>query len=183
MKKGVFADSIGAGGRRLKKQPDKIACATGPGGLLFVQRRVERWTLYCGCSLKRQKLSAIISSKAVAYVRLTDGPGYTPETVLWDVAAGQERLVLRDDRGIDGVSFTPDGTAVVGGVRSQSARSTTDRAVLHVWDAATGRVLARIEGGEGVHKFSPDGKLIVLQVHLPVEGPLARPVPTPMEIR
>jgi RNA polymerase sigma factor (sigma-70 family) len=115
--------------------------------------------------------------KTVAYVRLTDDLGYKPETVLWDVAAGKERLVLRDDEGIDGVTFTPDGAAVLGHVGSH------DRAQLHVWDAATGRVRARLGSAQGAYKFSPDGKLLVLTVYLPVEGPLTKPVPTRMEVR
>jgi hypothetical protein len=34
--KRIFADSIGAGGRGLKKRPDKIACAVGLRGIHFV---------------------------------------------------------------------------------------------------------------------------------------------------
>src|SRR5262249_33469429 len=91
--------------------------------------------------------------KTIAYQRLTNEPGYKMEVVLWDVEAGKERLTIRDERGIDGVSFSPDGGTVVG-VTGDSP----DRAV-GFWDAASGRRLAGLPQIHGLITFasSPDG--------------------------
>src|SRR5262249_2184455 len=93
--------------------------------------------------------------KTVAYSRLTDGSDLKMEAVLWDVAAGKERLVLREEEGIDGASFTPDGATVLGNV------GPSDRNRLYLWDAVTGRVRDRIDNAFGARGFSPDGKLMV----------------------
>jgi WD40 repeat protein len=88
-----------------------------------------------------------------------------------------ERLVLSDEKGIDDVSFMPDGKRLLGNVGRD------DKSQLHVWNAKTGDVLSRIDNAAGARTFSPDGKLLVVTVVLPVPGPLTKPVPTPMEVR
>jgi RNA polymerase sigma factor (sigma-70 family) len=115
--------------------------------------------------------------KSIAYLRLLDGEDYKHEAVLWDVATGKERLVLSDDKGIDDVSFMPDGKRLLGNVGRD------DNSQLRVWDPKTGDVLSRIDNASGARTFSPDGKLLVVSVALPVPGPLTKPVPTPMEVR
>jgi WD40 repeat protein len=115
--------------------------------------------------------------KSIAYLRLTDGPDFRHEAVVWDVVAGKERLVLRDDKGIDDISFVPDGTRLIGNVGSR------DDSQLHIWDAKTGKVLEQLDNGQGARSFSPDGKLLVVSVSLPVKGLLATPILTPMEVR
>jgi RNA polymerase sigma factor (sigma-70 family) len=115
--------------------------------------------------------------KSIAYLRLTDGEEFKHEAVLWDVQQGKERLVLSDEKGIDDVSFMPDGTRLLGNVGPY------DKSQLHMWDARTGRVLAQIDVPGGARSFSSDGKLLVLSIALPVPGPLTKPVPTPMEVR
>lgn len=116
-------------------------------------------------------------SKSIAYLRLTAGPDFKHEAVVWDIAEGKERLVLRDDKGIEDVTFMPDGARLIGNVGSH------DDNKLHMWDATTGRVLGQIDNAQGTRTFSPDGKLLVISVHLPVKGPLPKPIATPMEVR
>ncbi len=115
--------------------------------------------------------------KTIAYVRLVDGEDDKMEAVLWDVAGGKERLVLKDDAGIDDLSFSPDGATLLGAVGNADATR------LQLWDTRTGRVLNQLEVRRAVRGFSPDGKVMTLSVPLPVPGPLAKPVASPMELR
>jgi WD40 repeat protein len=73
---------------------------------------------------------------------------------LFDLATGRE-LARLGKTGADHAAFSPDGTRVV----------TSDRApVARVWDAATGRERARLEGHQGAVRcaaFSPDGRHVV----------------------
>jgi RNA polymerase sigma factor (sigma-70 family) len=114
--------------------------------------------------------------KCVAYIRLTDGEGFTPEAVVWDLVRGKEQLVLSDEKGIDDIAFMPDGR-LIGNIGLR------DNSQLYMWEATTGRVLARIDNAQGARTFSPDGKLLVVSVPIPVAGPLTEPIPTPMEVR
>ena len=70
-----------------------------------------------------------------------------------------------------------DGSRLIGNVGRH------DNSQLHVWEAKTGRVLVRMDNAQGARTFSPDGKLLVVSVPLPVPGPLTAPVPTPMDVR
>ncbi|HEV3118651.1 MAG TPA: hypothetical protein VGY58_16490, partial [Gemmataceae bacterium] len=47
--------------------------------------------------------------KTVAYLRLTEDPGFVMEGVLWDVAAAKERTVVRAEGSLEEIYFTPDG--------------------------------------------------------------------------
>ena len=55
---------------------------------------------------------------------------------------------------VNSVAFSPDGKYVVSGSGDSTAR---------VWEAATGREVARMTHDDGVHSvaFSPDGKYVV----------------------
>jgi hypothetical protein len=87
--------------------------------------------------------------------------------------------VIQDEAGLDGVSFTTDGTGLIGTV----GRSETGS--MRLWDAATGRVRPFLPGEQGYLQFAPDGKTAVLAVTLPVDSADLPPegIPTPMEVR
>lgn len=83
--------------------------------------------------------------------------GYHAEqAVLWDVAHGTKRGVLKHRNAhVHNVAFSPDG--------SRAATSGTDQ-VVHIWNASTGKELAAGKGHDGEIEhvaFSPDGKTIV----------------------
>src|SRR5690606_28982176 len=106
--------------------------------------------------------------RTILYQRDASGPGYKMEAVLWDVAAGKERAVIRDPEGVDGLQFTPDGSAVIGTLDSRAGGA------LRLWDGTTGRPLPSLpsplpDRPFGYH-FSPDGKILAL----PVAGPGGR---------
>jgi WD40 repeat protein len=75
---------------------------------------------------------------------------------IWDVATGQEWIVLRGHSGeVESVAFAPDGRRVVTASRDGTAR---------LWDAGGGREIARLEGHNGPVRgsaFSPDGAVIL----------------------
>jgi RNA polymerase sigma factor (sigma-70 family) len=118
--------------------------------------------------------------KTIAYQRLTEDPGYLMEGVLWDVAAGKERLVLRPEGGLDGLLFSPDGTVLFGNTRSNG------RASLRLWDVATGRPLPSVPGTRDLQyhpgiRFSPDGKILTLDFVMP-GGAVGKPVPEELRV-
>jgi RNA polymerase sigma factor (sigma-70 family) len=122
--------------------------------------------------------------KTILYQRLTDDPGYKMEAVLWDVAAGKEQRVFRPPHGLDGVSFTPDGTAVGASVNGPTHEQTT----LTYWDARTGKVLAELPGTGRMFvdlRFSPDGRILTMGTGVPLPPGELPPggVPSPMEVR
>jgi thiol-disulfide isomerase/thioredoxin len=93
--------------------------------------------------------------KTVAYDRLEPNETEREEAVLWDVAAGKERLVLRTPEGVRSVWFAPDGKAVF--------TSGNSGANLKVWDPATGRRLPDMPGAsDAFFSLSPDSRLVAV---------------------
>jgi WD40 repeat protein len=82
--------------------------------------------------------------------RLVSGCGYTVS--LWDVLTGKELRVCENPRnsGVSSAAFSPDGKTV--------ASAHVDR-VIKLWDTATGKRIATIEGDAPV-AFSPDGSIL-----------------------
>ncbi|HLN28962.1 MAG TPA: sigma-70 family RNA polymerase sigma factor [Gemmataceae bacterium] len=125
--------------------------------------------------------------KTVAYQRLTDGPGSNMEVVfpnmevvLWDIAAGKERLVIRDKEGIDNVVFTPDGTYLVGSV------GRNPRQLLRFWDTDTGKARSLMSDATwGWPTFAGDGKTMAVSVAMPTDDAILPPegIATRMEMR
>jgi WD40 repeat protein/thiol-disulfide isomerase/thioredoxin len=121
--------------------------------------------------------------KTILYQRLSDDPGYKMEAVLWDVSARKERRVFRPDHGLDGASFTRDGSAVGANVSG----ATHEQATLTFWDVQTGRVLAELPGNSRKLldlRFSPDGRILTLGAEVPLPPGELPPggVSTPMEV-
>jgi WD40 repeat protein len=90
---------------------------------------------------------------------------------LWDVAGGKERACLRE-RGTcsaESVAFSPDGKALAVACGAPDVvaaqKGEGDRVLL--WDVASGRVRARLQGHAGnvcAVAFSPDGTLATASV-------------------
>lgn len=82
---------------------------------------------------------------------------------LWDVTADGELTNARtlepdaeySSRTVHAVSFSPDGNSVVAGTAEE---------VLYLWDAATGRVKRRFQGGVAAG-FAPDGRTLTAVTH------------------
>jgi RNA polymerase sigma factor (sigma-70 family) len=107
--------------------------------------------------------------KAVAYLRLTDDPGFVMEGVVWDLAAAKGRTVVRAEGSLEELSFTPDGATLVGLANPRKPRGKLVTWALHLWDAATGRPLPPVPGTEELTSipqvlFSPDGKTLTLNL-------------------
>jgi RNA polymerase sigma factor (sigma-70 family) len=118
--------------------------------------------------------------KTIAYQRLTDDPGNLMEAVLWDVAVGKERLVLRTKDGLDGLLFSPDGSVLFGHAGPYGRTS------MRLWDRATGRPLPSVPGTRNLRhhpgiRFSPDGKILTLDFVVP-GGAVGKPVPEELQI-
>lgn len=140
-------------------EPAKGAQGSRPRVLNKLPVEVRLWDAANGKELARLPgktrlcRSSVFSpdGQTVAYQRSVEGSSYEYEleAVLWDVAAGTERLVLRQEGGIDGIRFTPDGQSLVGFV----GRPET----VTFWDAATGKLLSTLPGGPtaGVKDASP----------------------------
>ena len=75
---------------------------------------------------------------------------------LWDVKSGQEKMSFSSHGAVASANFSPDGRLIVTGSWDHSAK---------VWDAMTGRVIRKLEGGHtsfvNTARFSPDGKRIL----------------------
>ncbi|MBV8573590.1 MAG: protein kinase, partial [Acetobacteraceae bacterium] len=82
--------------------------------------------------------------------------GSADKTVrIWDVAAVRGIAVLRGhDQPVDRLSYSPDGQRIC----------SLDRQSLRLWDAATGRAIAHLNGGARVFTatFMPDGRRLVV---------------------
>jgi RNA polymerase sigma factor (sigma-70 family) len=80
---------------------------------------------------------------------------------LWDVATGKELCRHNGNPGGNGIiAFSPDGKLVASGEDGWSSHTAKAAADIHLWEAATGRLIRRFEGHHsGVRSlaFSPDG--------------------------
>jgi WD40 repeat protein len=78
------------------------------------------------------------------------------EANVWDTRTGQKILTLKgQNKWVDSVAYSPDGTRIVTGTDDRTAK---------VWDARTGQEILALNGHEkGVTAvtYSPDGKRIV----------------------
>jgi RNA polymerase sigma factor (sigma-70 family) len=94
--------------------------------------------------------------KTVAYNRLEPDENEREEVVLWDVAAGKERLVPRSPEGLRAGGFSPDGT-----VLSTTGPNGGD---LRLWDAVSGRQRPALPGvaSSVSTQYSPDGNLLAV---------------------
>jgi WD40 repeat protein/tetratricopeptide (TPR) repeat protein len=87
-----------------------------------------------------------------------------PELVMWDVASGS--VVFRAPLDSPGyllspaARFRPDGRAVAGRDRSS---------VLRLWEVSSGKLLGEVPlDGDGVTRFSPDGRVVAASANLGV---------------
>jgi RNA polymerase sigma factor (sigma-70 family) len=94
--------------------------------------------------------------KTVAYNRLEPDENDREELVLWDVAAGKERVVPRSPEGLRTGGFSPDGT-----VLSTTGPNGGD---LRLWDAVTGRRRPDLPGltSSVSMRYSPDGNALAV---------------------
>jgi RNA polymerase sigma factor (sigma-70 family) len=92
--------------------------------------------------------------KTVAYRRLETDETDRHTIVLWDVAAGRERAVLRPKEGTQFGQFSADGKTFI----TADPTATT----LQVWEVATGRRLPDLNApiAPAWMHFSPDGRLL-----------------------
>jgi WD40 repeat protein len=92
---------------------------------------------------------------------------------LWDAATGREVRAL-DDPGEDvplyglvfGVTFSPDGRRILAYGNGRNRPSETDRDNMRIWDVASGKRIASLEGHQGAVCFAAflaDGKRVLSQ--------------------
>jgi len=87
------------------------------------------------------------------------------EVILWDVATGEKRRVLKGHPGeVNCLAFSPDGKILASGGQRQFLLVTPDTAQnLKVWDVPTGREIITLLGqthGVTCVAFSPDGNTL-----------------------
>ena len=84
---------------------------------------------------------------------------------IWDVATGREITILRGHQdAVHLAEFSPDGRSVVTTSFNRFSMLSTLENAARVWDAATGKEIATLQGHEGVvvwAALSPDGKTVV----------------------
>jgi WD40 repeat protein len=88
------------------------------------------------------------------------GPSPRVKVRLWDLESGQVRQTLTHQWSIASLAFSPDGTLLAVGT---STIWTNVAGELRLWDVATGKETARLEGHRGgifAVAFSPDGKVL-----------------------
>jgi RNA polymerase sigma factor (sigma-70 family) len=90
---------------------------------------------------------------------LADCSHSEPDVRVWDVAGGRllHKLELPDHERYwhSRVAFSPDGKLIA------ASGSNNTRTAVHLWDAATGGFVKRLDLGGGALAFSPDSKLLV----------------------
>lgn len=100
---------------------------------------------------------AATKNRPAARPRITASPAVlvpsTPHTTPALVAT------LASGAAVTAVAFSPDGTTVAGGGRSDATRPSLPRAQVRIWDVATKRVLVSITDDVASLAFSSDGKL------------------------
>src|SRR5439155_1052831 len=69
---------------------------------------------------------------------------------LWDVATGQQRLILKEQSYIGILVFSPDGKLLASPAGKQ----------VHLWDTTTGREAGTIRTEAYALAFAPDGKTL-----------------------
>jgi WD40 repeat protein len=95
-----------------------------------------------------QSVTALAYSKAGV---LASGSG-DGTTILWDGAAGKTRHVLKGERGVSAVAFSPGGASLATGDVAGRVK---------LWDAATGKPLPRKAPDMGVHEGPVTGLAFV----------------------
>jgi WD40 repeat protein len=83
------------------------------------------------------------------------------QVVVWDAARLAETATLRGlKQGAKAVAFSPDGKALAVVAFDHAGGPTAINTVVHLWDPATGKVLASARAGSNAVAFSPDGKTL-----------------------
>jgi RNA polymerase sigma factor (sigma-70 family) len=95
-----------------------------------------------------------------------DGRTLLTNNTLIDVLSGKKVAELPGRGGLDHGAFSRDGALIVGGAQERSRKDGIDvisAAGLRVWEAATGKVVARLKTTSWVAQtaFHPDNRLIV----------------------
>lgn len=149
--------------------PDGNKMATGgghpiptgatPGGVIL-------WDLMAGKQQERFSEGSPIYSVAFSFDGKTLAGGGYKILILWDVGTQKVRARLKVPRPtIKAVAFSPDNKLLATGGSQGRESDRRDEGVVQLWDVATGKELAVLEGHRyyvNTLTFSPDGKTLAV---------------------
>ncbi len=143
---------------------NRLAVASNFGALCLwdINTRYEKVANYPRINLEnyRNYIAGLAFSPDGQTLAVALGGAEKVTVHLWDMAARQVRLALFDMEEqtrwehVRGLAFSPDGRMVAAGAT-----------IIRVWDATTGQLLRRIEGGGGALAFSPDSQVLASGAH------------------
>jgi WD40 repeat protein len=147
--------------QREQKSIAVLACSPDGKTIATAQGLVLRlWDSATGKAVKEVAVPAHLTALAYAPDGAAVAAGDLAGMVrIWDLQTGKERLRWKcdpEDKGtapVGSLAFSPDGKRLVGGGKHESG--------MRVWDAATGKQLARVEQDSHLSlnaAYSPDGR-------------------------